>query len=233
MFIICKAVIYIFVTEELAEESKRNSNEPQCFPIPGWANNSKHNKNIININGIFIIGLTLYFLLGLAISSRFGAITVSQGQIYFFVYFCCIPILLPSIYFMRNPKHLISVLQDHNIMSSPGTPQLVNSGLQMYKIVTDFAHQHFCPLISAPMPVRARQCVCILLVWCLVWVSIEAFTCTTFDTSFIFTKCEEQGNLTGWIQRTWSNKLIKYHIFCIVASNFNFSPNKLNFCRGN
>ena len=192
-------IFYIFVTEESAEESRRNSNEPQCFPIPGWANNSKHNKNIININGIFIIGLTLYFSLGLANSTRFGVITVSQGTIYFFIYFCCIPILLPSIYFMRKPKHLISVLQDHNIMSSPRTPQLVNSGLQMYKIVTDFARQHFCSHISAPTRVRARKYVCTLSVCCLVWVSIEAFMCTTFETSFIFTKCQAQGNHTRYL----------------------------------
>ena len=89
-------------------------NEPQCFP--GWANNSKRNKNIITINGIFIVGLIFYFNMGLAISTRFGVITISQGQLYFFAAFCCFPILLPAIHFMRNPKHLISVLQDHNFM---------------------------------------------------------------------------------------------------------------------
>ena len=142
------------------------------------------------MNGIFVIGLTLYFSLAFAISSRFGVITVSQGQLYFFVYFCCIPILLPSIYFMTNPKHLISVLQDHNIMSSSGTPQLVNSGLKMYKIITNFACQHFCSHISTPTRVRARKYACTISVCCLVWVSIEAFMCTSFETSFIFTKCQ-------------------------------------------
>ena len=123
MKILCNLCLYfarqsstcIFVTEESAGDSGRNSNEPQCFPI--FHQNTKHNKNIININGVFIIGLTVYFSMGLAISTRFGVITVSQGAMYFFVLFCCIPILLPALYFMRNPKHLISVLQDHkNLM---------------------------------------------------------------------------------------------------------------------
>ena len=181
---------YIFVTEEPAVESRRNSNEPQCFPIPGWANNTKHNKNIVNINGIFVIGLTVYFSMGLAISTRFGVITVSQGAMYFFVLFCCIPILLPAVYFMRNPKHLISVLQDHNIMSSAGTPHLAVPGVQMYKIVTNFARQYFLPHISAPTRALASKCVFTLSVCCLVCVSIDFFACNTFNISFIFTDCE-------------------------------------------
>ena len=40
-----------------------------------------------------------------------------RGMIDYFVYFCCFPVLLPTIYFMRNPKHLISVLHDHNLIS--------------------------------------------------------------------------------------------------------------------
>ena len=129
--------------------------------------------------------------MGLAISTRFGVITVSQGAMYFFVLFCCIPILLPAVYFMRNPKHLISVLQDHNIMSSAGTPHLAIPGVKMYKIVTDFARQYFSPHISAPTCVRARKCVFTLSVCCLVCVSIDFFACNTFNISFIFTNCNK------------------------------------------
>ena len=125
MLIISKAITCTLAIEETQETSpneplaieetqETTPNGPQCFP--GWANNVKHNKNIININGIFVVGLIFYFTLALGISSRFGVITISQGQLYFFVFFCCIPILLPAIYFVRNPKHLVSVLQDHNFM---------------------------------------------------------------------------------------------------------------------
>ena len=105
------------------EETKAaTSNEPHCFP--GWANNSKRNKNIININGIFIVGLLFYLNWQyLAISSRVGVITMTHVQLYLFVFFCCVPILLPTIYFVRNPKHLITVLQDHKFMPNARTPQ--------------------------------------------------------------------------------------------------------------
>ena len=101
------------------ETQETMPNEPQCFP--SWTNNSKHNKNIININGIFIVGLLYSFMWGgLAFFFRFGVITISQGSLYFFFFFCCVPILLPTIYFVRNPKHFILVLQDHNLMPNAG-----------------------------------------------------------------------------------------------------------------
>ena len=51
--------------------------------------------------------------MGLVLSSRYGWITQNQGSLYVFILYCSIPILLPLMYFMRNPKHLKSVLQDH------------------------------------------------------------------------------------------------------------------------
>ena len=119
MFMIGKAITCTLVIEETQETMP---NEPQCFP--SWTNNSKHNKNIININGIFIVGLLYSFVWGgLGLFFRFGVITISQGALYFFFFFCCVPILLPGIYFLRNPKHLISVLQDHNFVPNAGMPK--------------------------------------------------------------------------------------------------------------
>ena len=80
-------------------------------------NNSKHNKNIGTLNWIFIVGVIFYVLMFVyRISTPLGWITVSQSTMYGFVHCCCVPVLLPTIYFMRNPKHFISVLQDHNLM---------------------------------------------------------------------------------------------------------------------
>ena len=83
-----------------------------CSPV--LFNNTKHNKNIFGLYGVFVISLSISITLGLGISSRFGWVTVSQAAIYIYFYFCLFSVLLPTIYFMRNPKHLISVLQDHN-----------------------------------------------------------------------------------------------------------------------
>ena len=81
-------------------------------PVPGLhLNTSRYNKNIINTSGIFIIGIICCIGLGLGFSKRFGWIVYPQGILYGFVHCCCFPVLLPTIYFMRNPQHLISVLR--------------------------------------------------------------------------------------------------------------------------
>ena len=95
---------------------KTNTNLSLCLPFS--LTNSKHNKNIINSYGLFIVGVTFCIFLVLVILSKFGWIT--QSNVFYhlsFASFCCIPVILSTVYFMRNPKHLISVLQDHkNLM---------------------------------------------------------------------------------------------------------------------
>ena len=80
-------------------------------------NHSKYNKNIINLSGLFIIGMIYCIGLAFGFSSRFDFIVFPQGILYVFVHCCCVPVLLPTIYFMRNQEHLISVLRDHNLFS--------------------------------------------------------------------------------------------------------------------
>ena len=80
-------------------------------------NNSKYNKNIISFFGLFIIGVLYYIIFGAVnILVREGWITDLHGSMDLFVHCCIWPVVLPTIYFMRNPKHLKSVLQDHNLM---------------------------------------------------------------------------------------------------------------------
>ena len=80
-------------------------------------NNSKYNKNIISFFGLFIIGVLYYIIFGAVnILIRQGWITDLHGSMDLFVQSCIWPVVLPTIYFMRNPKHLKSVLQDHNLM---------------------------------------------------------------------------------------------------------------------
>ena len=112
-FLIFMLIIGKAITNMLAKEEAPN--ETQCFP--GWANNSKYNKNIINLSGLFIIGMIYCIGLAFGFSSRFDFVVFPQGILYVFVHCCCVPVLLPTVYFMRNPKHLISVLRDHNLFS--------------------------------------------------------------------------------------------------------------------
>ena len=81
-------------------------------------NHVKHNKNIINSYGLFIICVIFCIFSVLITLFRFGWITQSNVIYHLsFALFCCAPVILATVYFMRNPKHLISVLQDHkNLM---------------------------------------------------------------------------------------------------------------------
>ena len=80
-------------------------------------NNSKYNKNIIGFFGLFIIGVLSYIIFGVNILIRQGWMaTELHGSMDLFVHFCIWPVVLPTIYFMRNPKNLKSALQDHNLM---------------------------------------------------------------------------------------------------------------------
>ena len=79
-------------------------------------NNSKYNKNIIGFIGLFIIGMLAYIMFGVNILIRQGWMKELHGSMDLFVHYCIWPVVLPTIYFMRNPKLLKSVLQDHNLM---------------------------------------------------------------------------------------------------------------------
>ena len=115
---VISASVFMFYSGQAAESSgflaPKEANATRILCSPALFNNTKHNKNIFSLYGIFVTSLSISITLGLGISSRFGLVTVSQAAISFFFYFCLFAVLLPTIYFMRNPKHLISVLQDHN-----------------------------------------------------------------------------------------------------------------------
>ena len=80
-------------------------------------NNSKSNKSMINLWGVAILG-TIFITIGcFTITSRFGyGMSFATSLEPIFLIQCCAPVLLPAMYFMCKPKHLISVLKDLNIM---------------------------------------------------------------------------------------------------------------------
>ena len=79
-------------------------------------NNSKNNKNMINFWGVTILGVIFFVMAYFPIASRFGGISVAESALPAFIFQCCAPILLPAIFFMHKPKHLISVLKDLNFL---------------------------------------------------------------------------------------------------------------------
>ena len=112
LLIIGKAIICYLALTDLNTRSASHVQQPTlCTPF--FLNNTKHNKNIVNLCGLFIIGVIFYIM---HLTERSGWITLTHGAVYFFVHICCVSVLLPTLYFLRNPKHLLTVLQDHNII---------------------------------------------------------------------------------------------------------------------
>ena len=70
---------------------------------------NKFNKNIINLSGICIILVIYSFGSGIFVLDRLGYILPdSSSDLIIVCLACSAPVLFPTIYFMRNPKHLIS-----------------------------------------------------------------------------------------------------------------------------
>ena len=97
-------------TEQIFQETIAKPFQVQAFNI------GKYNENLISFPGMFF--LVTYFLVmtGIAVGSRYDWITVVQTQLYLYICFCFLPVILPTIYFMRNPNHLIIVMRDLNLL---------------------------------------------------------------------------------------------------------------------
>ena len=79
-------------------------------------NNRKHNKNLISLTGILILFALIFTFFSLVIASRFGWISLNQSNYFWYVNFCCLPAILPTIYFGRKPNHLVVVMKDLNLL---------------------------------------------------------------------------------------------------------------------
>ena len=96
--------------EHFFQETTARPFQVQAFNIV------KSNENLISFPGISF--LVTYFLVmaGVAVGSRYGWISLVQVQLYWYIGSCCLPVILPTIYFMRNPNHLIIVMRDLNLL---------------------------------------------------------------------------------------------------------------------
>ena len=95
--------------EEFFQETIANPLQVQAFNI------SKYNENIISLVGISFLVTYIIVITGIAIGSRYG-LSLVQTQLYLYIAFFCLPVILPTIYFMQNPKHFISVMRDLNLL---------------------------------------------------------------------------------------------------------------------
>ena len=102
--------IQVMNTEQILQETIGNPFQVQVFNI------TKYNKNLISFPGISFLVTYFVLMTGLAVGSRYGWISLVQTQLYLYIGFCCLPVILPTIYFMRNPNHFIIVMRDSNLL---------------------------------------------------------------------------------------------------------------------
>ena len=76
----------------------------------------KYNKNLISFPGISFLVLYFLVMVGIAVGSRYGWISLVQIQLGWYVGFCCLPVILPTVYFTQNPNHLIIVMRDLDLL---------------------------------------------------------------------------------------------------------------------
>ena len=97
-------------TKQFLQETIANPFQVQAFNI------AKYNENLISFPGISFIVTFILLMTGIVVGSRYGWISLVQTQLYWYIGFCCLPVILPTIYFMRNPNHLIIAMRDLNLL---------------------------------------------------------------------------------------------------------------------
>ena len=104
-----------FFQEIVSGQPSQPQGQPAgTFSVP--LNVSKYNENLISFSGIFILGAFLLLLSGIAFGSRFDWISLNQSNYFWYINFCCLPVILPTIYFGRKPNHLVVVMKDLNML---------------------------------------------------------------------------------------------------------------------
>ena len=89
----------------------------KTMPLNAFAlNTSARNNSLLSLSGVFFLTADLILILYFAIGSRSNWITLEQSELCNYIHLLCAPLVLPMIYFMRNPNYLVVVLKDLNLM---------------------------------------------------------------------------------------------------------------------
>ena len=75
-------------------------------------NNKKNNKNLISFTGALVLfGIISAAIIPTIVSAQYGLISAEFIVLYLYILSCCLPVGLPTMYFMFEPKHFIRVLK--------------------------------------------------------------------------------------------------------------------------
>ena len=77
-------------------------------------NNNKYNENLISFTGVLVISAIFIFSIIIPTSGaiHYGLIGVDNTLTNLYVVMCSLPVILPALYFVFHPKHLVRILQD-------------------------------------------------------------------------------------------------------------------------
>ena len=101
-----------------SENSYKIPHSIECQVAPKLIfNNRKYNENLISFMGVLVlIVILIVILVPLAYHHFTNGVSEYDNNInefvilYFYILLCCLPVALPSIYFISNPRHLTIVL---------------------------------------------------------------------------------------------------------------------------
>ena len=94
-------------------ETSNELNLPCHISLPRIQfNNKKNNKNLISFTGVLVLfGIIVALFIPTIVSVQYGLISAEFIVMYFYILSCCLPIGLPTMYFMFQPKHFFCVLK--------------------------------------------------------------------------------------------------------------------------
>ena len=97
-------LVLVKSTEGAENQSKTSKNKPLNSL---QFNTSVKNKNLLSFSGLLILALDFILIAYFIVGSRRDWITLEQAELCFYLHVLCAPLMLPMIYFMRSPKHLV------------------------------------------------------------------------------------------------------------------------------
>ena len=78
-------------------------------------NTLSKNNSLLSLLGVLTLTVDFVLIAYFTIGSRRGWITLKESELCQFIHLICAPVLLPIIYFMRNPNYLAAVMRDMNL----------------------------------------------------------------------------------------------------------------------
>ena len=101
-------------------ETSNELNQTCHIPLPMVQfNNKKNNKNLISFTGALVLfGIISAAIIPTIVSAQYGLISAEFIVLYLYILSCCLPVGLPTMYFMFEPKHFIRVLKHFTVSDS-------------------------------------------------------------------------------------------------------------------